>query len=164
MSRHHQGDIAVVTHLIADVTSFTCRSNRMKSSGHRPVTQERMMSTSWSGSGQMYPPPQGSHLTVCRFISYILNVSAAAKLGASLVMPPPSQTNTLRKPTASQDVTVAGCNKNVLIPFSESKSFQFTHSAMRRASPCLTGLKFQPRTLLSDRLKIFFLRRAPSGE
>lgn len=71
------------------------RSNRMKSSGHssghRPVSQDRMMSTSWSGSGQMYPPPP----------------PAAAKLGASLVMPPPSQSNTLRKPSASQDVTVA---------------------------------------------------------
>ena len=122
------------------------------------------MSTSWSGSGQMYPPPQGSHLTVCWFIVDILDFSAAAKLGASLVMPPPSQTNTLRKPTASQDVTVAGCNTNVLIPSSESKSFQFTHSAMRRASPCLTGLKFQPRTLRSDRSKSSFQRKAHSGE
>ena len=35
-------------------------------------------------------------------------MSIAAKLGASLVMPPPSQANTLRKPAVCQDVTVAG--------------------------------------------------------
>ena len=68
------------------------RSNRLKSVGHRSVSQERMMSSSWSaGAG-----PAGDQ---------------RQRLGASLVMPPPSQTNTLRKQVPNVDVsnvTIAG--------------------------------------------------------
>ena len=41
----------------------------------------------------------------------------SAKLGASLVMPPPSQANTLRKPAVCQDVTVAGRAEEITILF-----------------------------------------------
>ena len=42
-------------------------------------------------------------------------MSIPAKLGASLVMPPPSQANTLRKTAVCQDVTVAGRAEKIII-------------------------------------------------
>jgi len=85
-------------------TKTSPRSNRIKSSGHsahsghRSVSQERMMSTSWTGGAGMvggYPPQQGD--------------GDKRRLGASLVMPPPSQSNTLRKPAppAAGELTIA---------------------------------------------------------
>merc|ERR1719232_1190561 len=61
-------------------TKTSPRSNRLKSVGQRSVSQERMMSSSWSGDQRQ-------------------------RLGASLVMPPPSQTNTLRKQVPNVDVS-----------------------------------------------------------
>ena len=67
------------------------RSNRLKAAGgHRSMSQERMMSTSWSASmGQGYPQHAQSSLEVNK------------RLGSSMVMPPPSTTNTLRKPVSA---------------------------------------------------------------
>lgn len=77
------------------------RSNRMKSGGHgghRSASQERLMSTSWQGQPG-YPQMAAE--------------AEKRRLGASLVMPPPSQANTLRRPAqpgppAASEVTVAG--------------------------------------------------------
>merc|ERR1712025_542385 len=102
-------------------TKTSPRPNRIKSSGHSghgghsSVSQERMMSASWTGGAGMvgvYPPQQGD--------------GDKRRLGASLVMPPPSQTNTLRKPAppAAGELTIA-----------------VYHSAMKRGNQCLTELK-----------------------
>ena len=77
---------------------FSSRSNRMKSGGHRSASQERLMSTSWQGQPG-YPQMAAE--------------AEKRRLGASLVMPPPSQTNTLRRPAqpgpaAASEITVAG--------------------------------------------------------
>ena len=93
------------------------------------MSQERqMMSSSWSGDQRQ-------------------------RLGASLVMPPPSQTNTLRKQVPNVDVsnvTIAGEEilKYFLVKHFLTFPFQFTHSAMKRVNPCLIGSRFQPRMLL----------------
>ena len=63
------------------------RSNRLKAAGHRSVSQERMMSTSWSAS-MAGGYPQSS-------------LEVNKRLGSSMVMPPPSNTNTLRKPASA---------------------------------------------------------------
>ena len=84
------------------------RSNRMKQNihGHRSVSQERM-STSWAGHHS-----QPAHQQQSLHYQAQLEAEAKRRLGASLAMPPPSQTNTLRKPVASKqaptEFTVAG--------------------------------------------------------
>ena len=80
---------------------FVSPRSRMKSGGHgghRSASQERLMSTSWQGQPG-YPQMAAE--------------AEKRRLGASLVMPPPSQPNTLRRPAqpgpaAASEVTVAG--------------------------------------------------------
>jgi len=74
------------------------RSNRMKQNihGHRSVSQERM-STSWAGHHS-----QPAHQQQSLHYQAQLEAEAKRRLGASLAMPPPSQTNTLRKPVVSK--------------------------------------------------------------
>jgi len=75
------------------------RSNRVKQNihGHRSVSQERM-STSWAGHHSQ-PAHQQPAL---HYQQAQLEAEAKRRLGASLAMPPPSQSNTLRKPAASK--------------------------------------------------------------
>ena len=107
--RHHQGEH---TH------TFNCRnmvfillllrSNRVKQNihGHRSVSQERM-STSWAGHHS-----QPAHQQPGLVYQAQMEAEAKRRIGASLAMPPPSQSNTLRKPVASKqaptEFTVAG--------------------------------------------------------
>merc|ERR1719309_1681717 len=74
------------------------RSNRVKQNihGHRSVSQERM-STSWAGHHS-----QPAHQQQSLHYQAQLEAEAKRRLGASLAMPPPSQTNTLRKPVVSK--------------------------------------------------------------
>ena len=127
----HQAEPDQRSHSSKTNSKTSPRSNRIKSSGHRsafqPITvkqrltltnqnpvfhleqpirslcfrsvsQERMMSTSWSAPmSSGYPQ------------SSLDNVNK--RLGASMMMPPPSQTNTLRKPASAAapgELTIAG--------------------------------------------------------
>merc|ERR1719312_859621 len=74
------------------------RSNRMKQNihGHRSVSRERM-STSWAGHHS-----QPAHQQPSLHYQAQMEAEAKRRLGASLAMPPPSQSNTLRKPVSSK--------------------------------------------------------------
>ena len=107
---------------------FSSRSNRMKSGGHRSASQERLMSTSWQGQPG-YPQMAAE--------------AEKRRLGATLVMPPPSQTNTLRRPAQP------------------GPAAQPSQGAPPQAQPMPTA---QPATRLTvySRLRVFKTFLAPS--